>query len=159
MKSNRNLQRHEAKQHKPLKMINMTLDASNIHECFGRLVEELYERCDDGIFQSTGSSYYGFAQATRVGADFASDIATLAIERLLFTPTLMFSIGLYTICYEAKVSVGTTFEYGDQQKIVEMLGQKEEMVQRLVDLFYQFDESVAKKRDEFIGDPLSLELH
>lgn len=114
------------------------LKVDNMQECFGGFVDRLRKRTNKEVPKKLKFAFKGIAESTSVDADsFKCSATSLAIVRQ--KPILVdkketdyFSIELHAFRPDLCMDVHTVIEYGTRSEIVDILTDKEPLVEELI---------------------------
>ena len=127
------------------------LNKTNVRECFSYLVERLRQRAINELSERGGEGFKGIAESKKVNEpSFAADAISLAIVKMTFdqasnTHPIEFSMELHALSYKLGMDTYVSLEFGNKQQILDKLERKEELITKLIEAFYNIDESIEEK--------------
>lgn len=125
------------------------LKKDNLQECFGRFVERLHKRTNKEVPKKLKFEFKGIAESTSVDTNsFSCNATSLAIIRQ--KPILVdkkqtdyFSLELHALCSDIFMDVHKVLEYGTRKEIIDLLSNKDYLVEQLIKVFYDLDKSLS----------------
>lgn len=128
----------------------MLLNKDNMKDCFEGMVDKLQKRAVKEVPKEFNEQFRGIAEHMSVDTNcFSCNATSLAIIRQIpimksEKKTDIFSLELHALRSDIFTDVDVALGYGVKQEIIDMLKDRDALVEKLIEEFHRLDESLSQ---------------